>query len=263
MDNHYRDGIGSFVMNGRLSVIEQEEVQQEIEESMLQHLDPSKVFEIGDIIPYITEGMNMIVQDDFTKCFRESDSEPWNWNIYLFVLWSIGICIRYFILFPLRLIALSSGFILFAMLIIPLQCFFSSSSSFRKAMERQLLQKLAGAFVFSWTGVVRYHGIIPKRKTNQIYVANHTSMIDFIIMLQTHSFAVVGQQHTGFVKFLQESIVGCLDCIWFDRREQRDREKTAKRIKDYILREDSNRLLIFPEGTCVNNEYCVQFKKGV
>lgn len=24
-----------------------------------------------------------------------------------------------------------------------------------------------------------------------------------------------------------------------------------------------NPILMFPEGTCVNNEYCIQFKKGV
>lgn len=33
-------------------------------------------------------------------------------------------------------------------------------------------------------------------------------------------------------------------------------------MRSHISNPDSNRLLIFPEGTCVNNEYCVQFKKG-
>jgi glycerol-3-phosphate O-acyltransferase 3/4 len=66
-----------------------------------------------------------------------------------------------------------------------------------------------------------------------------------------------------------------------------DRQDSAERIKEHITREGSNRLLVFPEGlrcrplararlivhpalrllatagVCVNNEYVVQFKKGV
>ena len=33
-------------------------------------------------------------------------------------------------------------------------------------------------------------------------------------------------------------------------------------MKEYISNKDSTPLLIFPEGTCVNNEYCVMFKRG-
>lgn len=117
--------------------------------------------------------------------------------------------------------------------------------------------------MFSWTGVIKYHGIIPKRQPNQIYVANHTSMIDMIILQQMNTFATVGQKHSGWVGFLQEEVLGCLGCIWFNRSEQSDRKKTADRIKQHISNPDANRLLVFPEGTCVNNEYCVQFKKGV
>ncbi len=36
----------------------------------------------------------------------------------------------------------------------------------------------------------------------------------------------------------------------------------SQAIRAHIANSDSNRLLIFPEGTCVNNQYCVQFKKG-
>ena len=34
------------------------------------------------------------------------------------------------------------------------------------------------------------------------------------------------------------------------------------RIKEHIQNEKSSPLLVFPEGVCVNNEYCVMFKKG-
>ena len=33
-------------------------------------------------------------------------------------------------------------------------------------------------------------------------------------------------------------------------------------MKQHVRSPDSTPLLIFPEGTCVNNEYCVMFKRG-
>jgi glycerol-3-phosphate O-acyltransferase 3/4 len=36
----------------------------------------------------------------------------------------------------------------------------------------------------------------------------------------------------------------------------------AERMRAHVRRGDTVPLLIFPEGTCVNNEYCVMFKRG-
>lgn len=33
-------------------------------------------------------------------------------------------------------------------------------------------------------------------------------------------------------------------------------------MKAHVAAADTTPLLIFPEGTCVNNEYCVMFKRG-
>ncbi|KAM0846090.1 hypothetical protein ACQ4PT_055902 [Festuca glaucescens] len=66
-----------------------------------------------------------------------------------------------------------------------------------------------------------------------VSVANHTSMIDFIILEQMTAFAVIMQKHPGWV--------------W---------------LRDHVQHPDNNPLLIFPEGTCVNNQYTVMFKKG-
>merc|ERR1719245_801111 len=35
-----------------------------------------------------------------------------------------------------------------------------------------------------------------------------------------------------------------------------------RKLKEHIADVGNPRLLLFPEGTCVNNEYCVQFKRG-
>ncbi len=42
----------------------------------------------------------------------------------------------------------------------------------------------------------------------------------------------------------------------------KDRLLVAKRMKEHVQAPDTTPLLIFPEGTCVNNEYCVMFKRG-
>jgi len=53
-----------------------------------------------------------------------------------------------------------------------------------------------------------------------------------------------------------------MGCLWFNRNESKDRLIVAQKIKEHIQDSSNNPLLIFPEGVCVNNEYCVMFKKG-
>ena len=56
-----------------------------------------------------------------------------------------------------------------------------------------------------------------------------------------------------------------LSPIWFNRGEVKDRKVVADRLRKHA--HDPSKadvpILVFPEGTCVNNEYVVQFKKGV
>ena len=90
-------------------------------------------------------------------------------------------------------------------------------------------------------------------------------MIDFIILLQSHPYAVVGQKHGGWVGFMQDHVLSAIKCVWFNRGESEDKRATANRMVAHV-RDPANSkfpLLIFPEGTCVNNEYVVQFKKFV
>lgn len=42
----------------------------------------------------------------------------------------------------------------------------------------------------------------------------------------------------------------------------KDRKLVSERMKAHVQSSDTTPLLIFPEGTCVNNEYCVMFKRG-
>lgn len=42
----------------------------------------------------------------------------------------------------------------------------------------------------------------------------------------------------------------------------KDRETVAKRLKQHVDDPDKLPILIFPEGTCINNTSVMQFKKG-
>ena len=55
-----------------------------------------------DISPLVQDAAAAIVDDSFLRCFQGQSSDPWNWNIYLFPLWAVGLAVRYVILFPLR-----------------------------------------------------------------------------------------------------------------------------------------------------------------
>ncbi|KAL0348544.1 UNVERIFIED_CONTAM: Glycerol-3-phosphate acyltransferase 9 [Sesamum angustifolium] len=156
-----------------------------------------------DISPTLTEAAGAIVDDSFTRCFKSNPPEPWNWNIYLFPLWCLGVVVRYGLLFPLSF------------------------------------------FVASWTGVVKYHGPRPCMRPKQVFVANHTSMIDFIVLEQMTAFAVIMQKHPGWVGLLQSTILESLGCIWFNRSESKDREIVAKKLREHVHGADNNPLLIF------------------
>ncbi|CAL5072370.1 unnamed protein product [Urochloa decumbens] len=183
-----------------------------------------------DISPVLTEAAGAIVDDSFTRCFKSNSPEPWNWNIYLFPLWCLGVVIRYGILFPLRSLTLAIGWLAFFAAFFPVHFLLKGQDKLRSKIE--------------------------------VFVANHTSMIDFIILEQMTAFAVIMQKHPGWVGFIQKTILESVGCIWFNRNDLRDREVTARKLRDHVQQPDNNPLLIFPEGTCVNNQYTVMFKKG-
>ncbi|KAL0686846.1 hypothetical protein Bca4012_086523 [Brassica carinata] len=202
-----------------------------------------------DISPTLTEAAGAIVDDSFTRCFKSNPPEPWNWNIYLFPLWCCGVVVRYCLLFPLRCITLAFGWFIFLSTFIPVHSLLKGQDRLRKKIERVLVEMICSFFVASWTGVVRYHGPRPSIRPKQVYVANHTSMIDFIVLEQMTAFAVIMQKHPGWVGLLQSTILESVGCIWFNRSEAKDREIVARKLRNHVQGTDNNPLLIFPEGT--------------
>ncbi|PRP88757.1 malate dehydrogenase [Planoprotostelium fungivorum] len=199
-------------------------------------------------------------EDEFTNCFQTQPYKPWNWNIYLFPLWILGIILRYFVLLPIRFILLLLGAIITISLMMASS--WIKDKETRLELQLRLISFFSGIFIASWTGVVRYHGIRPSKRSNTVFVANHTTVFDIVLLSNDFQYSFVGQKHPGLIGFVQDNILGCLGCLWFDRKDAGDRAKIARLIKEHVHNDEKLPLLLFPEGTCVNNEYCVMFKKG-
>jgi glycerol-3-phosphate O-acyltransferase 3/4 len=265
------------------------QIQRGVEKSILHNLRILKhsVDVWADPLTCFQEGVESIVKDSFTECFRPRPPENWNFGPVLFVVWSIGWFVRNFILFPVRIMLLLLGTLVFALgcLVLSLALPFfirkpmvksdqnaNMSEEELKVLQADIYKKLQNKYYKKWLHfysmwwtfvlaiVIKVHGTPPVKRPNQIYVANHTSLIDFVVLKSIVDMASVGQKHTGLVGFMQDRMV---EGIWFERFETRQRSSAADMIKEWIRDEKNDRLLIFPEGVCVNNEYCLMFKKRV
>lgn len=104
-----------------------------------------------DISPALNEAASAIVDDSFTRCFKSNPPEPWNWNIYLFPLWCFGLLFRYLILFPIRVVLLAAGWVIFLSLFYPVHFVLKNQDKIRRQLERGLVEFICSVFVASWT----------------------------------------------------------------------------------------------------------------
>lgn len=210
-----------------------------------------------EMAPLLGAGLSDVVNDLFGQCFESPRPRQWNWG-YMLPLWIAGLGVRYLVLFPFRLLVLTVSTILFLLH----AGFVRMRNNGDVNRGRTAMIWYTRALLFALGAVVMYHGRRPRYRANQVYVANHTTMADFILLLGLHPFSVVGQRHTGLAGFFQDYVFPSLQCLWFDRKKASDRDHVRRSIQAHVSKPDVPPLCIFPEGTCVNNRYCVQFKKG-
>eukprot|EP00871_Galdieria_phlegrea_P001193 jgi/Galph1/2074/GphlegSOOS_G756.1 len=236
------------------------------------HRQPERkhlVFDFPDCISFLSEAADALVGDSLSRCFSAEAPRPWNFltrnsshiPFLLMPLWLASLWLRYLVLLPLRLTILFFGIAIFLTGFIAVGFIFPRSE-LRSKIEQRLLRFLASVFIASWSGIVRFHGKRPAKKANQIYVANHTSLIDIIVLYKDYTFSIIGQRHGGFAGILQDLLMRVQNHIWFDREVGRDRRIVQKLLREHVLNPSNEPMLVFPEGTCVNNEYCIMFKKG-
>lgn len=250
-----RDGEGRSTATQQIDsyVIDSEQA------SALRH-QRSLLPDVLDLSPALNDAAAALVDDSFLRCFKSCPPDPWNWNVYLFPLWCLGVVVRHCVLFPIRLAVLLLGFVVFLLGFAVVGLALKGQQ--RRRAERWLVQFLCQMFVVSWTGVVKYHGPRPVARPGHVWVANHTSMIDYAVLCAYSPFAVIMQLHPGWVGVIQRRYLNALGCLWFNRTQAQDRALVAQRMREHVHTAGNTPLLIFPEGTCVNNDYCVMFKRG-
>lgn len=75
-------------------------------------------------------------------------------------------------------------------------------------------------------------------------------------------YAMIGQKHGGILGLIQKAISRCAHHIWFERTESGDRNAVRNALRDHVNDPKKLPILIFPEGTCINNTSVMLFKKG-
>ncbi|TRY85419.1 hypothetical protein DNTS_016101 [Danionella cerebrum] len=226
-------------------------LEQEIQEMRREGAEPE--FDMSDIFYFCRRGVESIVDDEVTKRFTAEELESWNlltrsnYNFHhistrLTALWGAGVLIRYGFLLPLRVTLAFTGVGLLVVLSSIIGLFPSGR------IKNYVSDKV--------------HLIENKPRNGGICVANHTSPIDVIILASDGCYAMVGQVHGGLMGVIQRAMVKACPHIWFERSEVKDRHLVAKRLSDHVADESKLPILIFPEGTCINNTSVMMFKKG-
>ncbi|VDD94046.1 unnamed protein product [Enterobius vermicularis] len=227
---------------------------------------------IRDSTEFVKAGIEAIIEDEVTRRFNAEQLATWNMltrtrvsfyhaaNWKLTVLWAFGFIVRYTILFPLRLMSFVVGFMF--LLVSTAAIGILPNGDVKKALNAKCMLVCHQVLSKGFTAVVYFHNPENRACSGSICVANHTSPIDVLILGLDNVYALIGQRHTGLLGATQRALSRSSSHIWFERSEARDRALVAAKLKNHV--DDPNKLpiLIFPEGTCINNTSVMMFKKG-
>ncbi|KAG0441281.1 Glycerol-3-phosphate acyltransferase 9 [Dictyocoela muelleri] len=208
---------------------------------------------LDDMMHYAALSLRSFHSDEFSRCF-----EPMLPRMLVDsgCLYIVSLFTRYIVLLPCRIVIILSVIPLFIMAIL-------------KGSINNDEQLISSAFLFMINVLsfcfclrVKHKGL--KRRLNMpcVFVANHTSFLDFIV-LSSHKFchAGVAEDHGGIFGWIYNGILKANGSIAFKRSEKTDKELVKEKIKEHVNKQKVP-LLIFPEGTCVNNKYSVMYQKG-
>lgn len=259
---------GESVSNGK---VKQHSTESNEIKDNIQQDDPTFEFDLSNCLDYVKAGVEAIIEDEVTSRFEAEELKNWNLltrtnRYYEFISWRLsfiwfcGFFIRYFVLMPTRVFVCFVGVIWMVATqalvgLIPMR------------ETRQYFNDLAFKIAFrivcrSLSAVITIHNKEYRPKQCGFCVANHTTPIDIAILSTDCSFSLIGQRHGGFLGVLQRALARASPHIWFERAESKDRLAVAQRLRQHVSDPTNPPILIFPEGTCINNTSVMQFKKG-
>ncbi|ESP00402.1 hypothetical protein LOTGIDRAFT_140795 [Lottia gigantea] len=227
-----------------------------------------KEFNLSDITYFAKAGVETIIEDDVTKRFSAEELPSWNLlsrtnygyhyiSLRLTIIWGLGFLVRYFVLFPFSGIGFKSIIIYDIVMINYLMI----SHTFKRDLNQYVMLMCFRILARACSAIVTFHNSENKAK-NGICVANHTSPIDVIMLSCDNCYAMIGQSQGGLLGVLQRAMARATSHIWFERSEVKDRILVTNRLREHVDDLDKLPILIFPEGTCINNTSVMMFKKG-
>ncbi|XP_056110791.1 glycerol-3-phosphate acyltransferase 3-like [Rhinichthys klamathensis goyatoka] len=252
---------------------ENSSLEQEIEE--LRRNRPKSAergdFTLSDVLYFTRTGIESIVEDDVTQRFTSEELVSWNLltrtnnnfqyiSLRLSVLWGVGVVVRYCILLPLRvtLAAIGLSWLVIGTTMVGFLPNFRVKGWLSELVHVMCYRICARGL----SATIHYHNKQNRPKRGGICVANHTSPIDVVILANDGCYAMVGQVHGGLMGVVQRAMERSCPHIWFERAEMKDRHLVTQRLKDHVNVKTKLPILIFPEGTCINNTSVMMFKKG-
>lgn len=228
-------------------------------------------FALSDALYFFKKGLESIVDDEVTQRFSSEELASWNLltrtnhnfhyiSLRLTIIWGLGVFVRYCVLFPLRLTLALIGlsWLVIGLTIIGLLPEFSLRSWLSELIHLTCYRICARAL----SATIRYHNKENRPQRGGICVANHTTPIDIVILANDGCYAMVGQVHGGLMGIIQRAMVRSCPHVWFERSEMKDRHAVTSRLRAHVAAKTKLPILIFPEGTCINNTSVMMFKKG-
>ncbi|GMT37004.1 hypothetical protein PFISCL1PPCAC_28301, partial [Pristionchus fissidentatus] len=226
---------------------------------------------VDDSLDFISAGIESIIEDNVTSRFSAEQLPSWNLlsrTKYTFmhispkltILWILGFYFRYLILVPIRVCLFCVG--MASMVFITSAVGYVPNKAVKKWLNRRAMLTSMRIFSRSFSSIVNFHDRHNRATQGGICVANHTSPMDVMILSCDNCYAMVGQKQGGILGFIQKSLSKAEHHIWFERSEAKDRMAVSNRMREHV--EDPTKLpiIIFPEGTCINNTSVMMFKKG-
>ncbi|XP_032808357.1 glycerol-3-phosphate acyltransferase 3-like [Petromyzon marinus] len=228
-------------------------------------------FTMSDAMWFARRGLEAIVEDDVTQRFSAEELESWNLltrtncdfshvSAKLTAVWGLGVLVRYFILLPVRVSLASLGI---GWLVVGASAVgFLPQSRVKEWLSDKIHLTAYRICLRGLSGVVHYHNTENRPRKGGICVANHTSPIDVVVLAADGCYAMVGQVHGGLLGVMQRAMQRACFHVWFERSEMKDRHLVTQRLMEHVAAKVKLPILIFPEGTCINNTSVMMFKKG-
>ncbi|KRX14795.1 Glycerol-3-phosphate acyltransferase 3 [Trichinella nelsoni] len=250
-ENHER---ASIFLNGSIDAKQNHLIEREASEHLINKMyeEPSGcavTTVVEDALDFTKAGIEAIIEDDVTSRFSAAELTSWN----LLTRSSYG-----YHLLNLTILVIA----LFILIATGCTITFIRDEQKKRKISRSMSLVCYRILLQACSGVVTFHNRHNSAKPGGICVANHTSPIDALVLACDNCYAFVGQRQGGFLGFIQNSLLKLDAHIWFDREEGSDKLLVRNRLREHVQDHSKLPILIFPEGTCINNTSVMMFRKG-